>query len=203
VRATALSGRGEHAAPGACPHSSTLARDGGSALSGGLAAGRQAWMQTQPVQTHRGRRCLSIPLRGLPARCKTKHAMAARAWVGVSLTVSMLSTKHALCTAMSRRRNGQGPQRSTTTHDLRRTRTRERCPAVSRVLLRRSAGCCFVPLPDGAARAPYAMPRCDTGYLSTPTIWSPSRAIAVCCVVDSDYFSPLLLRAQLAAQCAA
>jgi hypothetical protein len=43
------------------------------------------------------------------------------------------------------------------------------------------------------------MPRCDTGYWSTPTIWSSSRAIAVCCVVDSDYFSPLLLRAQLVA----
>jgi hypothetical protein len=38
----------------------------------------------------------------------------------------------------------------------------------------------FLPLPDGAGRAPYAMPRCDTGYLSNPTIWSLSRSIAAC-----------------------
>jgi hypothetical protein len=38
----------------------------------------------------------------------------------------------------------------------------------------------FLPLLDGAGRAPYAMPRCDTGYLSNPTIWSLCRAIAAC-----------------------
>jgi hypothetical protein len=37
------------------------------------------------------------------------------------------------------------------------------------------------------------------GYLSNPTIWVLCRAIAACCVVDSDYISSLLLllRAQL------
>jgi hypothetical protein len=36
------------------------------------------------------------------------------------------------------------------------------------------------------------------GYCSNPTIWVSCRAIAACCVVDSDYISsPLLLRAQL------
>ena len=38
--------------------------------------------------------------------------------------------------------------------------------------------CFFCPPKDGVRRAPYAMPRCDTGYLSNPTIWSSTRSIA-------------------------
>jgi hypothetical protein len=95
---------------------------------------------------------------------------ASIARVGVAVTVAMLSIKHVpFCTAMSRRRNGQGPMLTTAAHDLRRDRDRGAEPftlpgCFQDAIATLGAGSCCVPLPDGAARAPYAMPRCDTGY---------------------------------------
>lgn len=48
------------------------------------------------------------------------------------------------------------------------------------VLRSRALAFIFLPHADGADRAPDATPRCDTGYLSSPTIWLASRAIAAC-----------------------
>lgn len=82
--------------------------------------------------------------------------------VGVSLTLDIMSPKHGqlscTCTAMSRRRSCRDPMPCTTAY-LSHT-------AVSRMVLRSSAHAfALLPLPDGARRAPYAMPRCDTRVL--------------------------------------
>ena len=75
-----------------------------------------------------------------------------------------LAGTSALAAARERHRGGEGIHRGPPTMVMRAGR-----PA-----------CFFCPPKDGARRAPYAMPRCDTGYLSNPTIWLATRSIAAC-----------------------